>query len=115
MKTSGANAALPLPVRRALKKLGADISTARRRREISTLLMAERALISRMTLHRAERGDPSVSIGVYATLLFVLGLTDRLSALADPGADLLGMSLAENALPKRIRAKESGYSDEHGT
>ena len=108
MKTSGANTALSLPVRRALKKLGADISTARRRREISTPLMAERALISRMTLYRAERGDPTVSIGVYATLLFILGLTDRLSALADASADPVGMSLAEDQLPKRIRARDSG-------
>ncbi len=107
MKTSGANIALPLPVRRALIKLGADISAARRRREISTLLMAERALISRTTLHRAERGDPAVSIGVYATLLFVLGLTDRLATLADPSADPVGMGLAEEQLPKRIRRRDS--------
>ncbi|MES1197355.1 MAG: hypothetical protein ABUL55_01905 [Pseudomonadota bacterium] len=115
MKTSGANTALPLPVKRALKKLGADISAARRRRAISTELMAERALISRMTLHRAERGDPKVSMGVYATLIFVLGLTDRLAALADVSADPVGMSLAEEALPQRIRTRESVSGDDHGT
>lgn len=115
MKTSGANQALPLPVRRALKKLGADISAARRRRGIPTELMAERALIARRTLRRAEQGDPSVSMGVYATLLFVLGLADRLGALADASADPLGMSLAEDALPKRIRARESVYADDDGT
>jgi transcriptional regulator with XRE-family HTH domain len=107
MKSSDANSALPLPVRRALKKLGGDISAARRRREISTPLMAERALISRMTLYRAERGDPGVSIGVYATLLFVLGLTDRVSMLADASADPVGMRLAEEQLPKRIRRQDS--------
>lgn len=115
MKTSGANQALPLPVRRALRKLGADISAARRRRAISTEMMAERALIGRRTLRRAEQGDPSVSMGVYATLLFVLGLTDRLVALADPVADPVGMSLAEDALPQRIRRRESVYTDDNGT
>ena len=115
MKTSGANQALPLPVGRALKKLGADISAARRRRSISTELMAQRALIGRRTLRRAEQGDPRVSMGVYATLLFVLGLTDRLSALADASADPVGMGLAEEALPKRIRTRESLDADDDGT
>lgn len=77
--------------------------------------MAERALISRATLHRAERGDPSVSMGVYATLLFVLGLADRLSALADVSADPVGMGLAEAALPRRIRTRESLYGGGDGT
>ncbi len=115
MKTSGANQALPLPVQRALRKLGADITAARRRRGISTELMAERALIGRRTLRRAEQGDPSVSMGVYATLIFVLGLTERLSSLVDASADPLGMSLAEEALPKRIRTRESVYGDSDGS
>jgi transcriptional regulator with XRE-family HTH domain len=66
-------------------------------------LMAERAFISRATLARAERGDPGVSIGIYATILFVLGMTDRLAELADPKADRLGLTLEEEQLPKRVR------------
>lgn len=65
-------------------------------------IMAERAFISRKTLHRAERGDPSVSLGIYATVLFVLGLTDRLAELADPKSDRLGLILEEDQLPKRV-------------
>ena len=107
MKTSPANRALPLPVRKALSKLGQDLSSARRRRRIPTALMAERAFISRPTLARAERGDPGVSIGIYATILFVLGMTDRLAELADPKADHLGLMLAEELLPKRIRASRT--------
>ncbi|MEG2237717.1 MAG: hypothetical protein RRY13_08695, partial [Akkermansia sp.] len=64
------------PVKAALKKLGADISDARKRRRIPTILMAERSFISRATLGRLEKGDPSVSLGNYAAVLFVLGLTD---------------------------------------
>ncbi len=66
-------------------------------------IMAERAFISRATLGRIERGDPSVALGIYATVLFVLGMTDRLAELADPGADRLGLMLEEEQLPKRVR------------
>ena len=81
---------IPLPVRRALVKLGADIRDARRRRRIPTAVMAERAMIVRATLQKAEKGDPSVSMGTYATLLFVLGLTNRLADLADARFDATG-------------------------
>lgn len=65
--------ALPLPVRSALRKLGADLRDARLRRRISTTIMAQRALVARMTLHKVERGDPTVAMGTYATVLFVRG------------------------------------------
>ena len=103
MKASKSKEALPTRVRRALEKLGADISVARRRRRIGHALMAERAFISPSTLVRAEKGDPGVSLGIYASILFVLDLTDRLAALADPGHDPLGQVLEEQRLPKRIR------------
>ena len=95
---------LPIPVRRALKKLGADIRDARRRRRIPTTVMAERALISRMTLNKVEKGNPGVSMGIYATLLFVLGMTERLSDLADPKYDAVGLILEDELLPQRIRS-----------
>ena len=96
-------ATLPIPVRRALRKLGADIRDARRRRRIPTTVMAERALISRMTLNKVEKGDPKVTLGIYATVLFVLGMTERLADLADPKHDSIGLSLEAERLPQRIR------------
>jgi transcriptional regulator with XRE-family HTH domain len=66
--------------------------------------MAERAFITRPTLRKIEHGDPSVSLGIYATILFVLGLTQRLADLADTRADEVGLQLEEERLPKRIRA-----------
>ena len=98
-------ATLPIPVRRALRKLGTDIRDARRRRRIPTAVMAERALISRMTLNKVEKGDPGVSLGIYATVLFVLGMTDRLAELADARHDAVGLSLEEERLPQRIRIR----------
>jgi transcriptional regulator with XRE-family HTH domain len=95
---------LPLPVKRALTKLGEDIRSARLRRRISTTVMAERAFVTRMTLNKVEHGDPSVSLGIYAVVLFVLGLTQRIAELADVRADDVGLQLEEERLPKRIRA-----------
>lgn len=92
-----------IPVRKALRKLGKDISDARRRRRIATALMSERAGFSRITLSKIEKGDPSVSMGAYASALFVLGMTARLETLADGAHDILGRELEEERLPKRIR------------
>jgi transcriptional regulator with XRE-family HTH domain len=105
MKVSGAVRALPGPVKRALAKLGEDLSAARRRRRISTAVMAERAFITRKTLGRVERGDPSVSLGIYASVLFVLGMVDRVAGLVDPMTDRLGIQLEDEQLPRRIRAR----------
>ena len=69
-------------------------------------LVAERAFISRTTLARVERGEAGVSLGIYATVLFVLGLAERLGDLADPRGDSLGLALEGEHLPKRVRAKK---------
>ena len=95
---------LPIPATRALRKLGHDIKDARRRRRITITIVAERASISKPTLLRIERGDHRVSIGSYATVLFVLGMTDRLANLADARNDAVGLQLEEERLPQRIRS-----------
>ena len=103
MKTSRTSSVLPMPVRRALRKLGSDIRDARLRRRIPVAVVAERASIGRSTHSRVEKGDPNVSLGIYATVLFVLGLVDRVVELADARNDPTGMQLEEESLPKRIR------------
>jgi len=94
---------LPLPVQRVLRKLGRDIRDARLRRRIPTTIMAERASVSRTTLNKVEKGDPGVSLGIYATVLFVLGLVDGIGDLADAKNDTVGLELEEENLPQRIR------------
>lgn len=66
-------------------------------------IVAQRASVSKPTLIRVERGDPSVSIGSYATVLFVMGMADRLGDLADAKNDPVGLQLEQEKLPKRIR------------
>jgi hypothetical protein len=95
--------ALPLPVKRALAKLGPDIRAARLRRRISATIMAERVSVSRVTLQKLEWGDPGVAMGTYATALFVLGLISRLGDLTDVRYDDVGLQLEEERLPQRIR------------
>jgi transcriptional regulator with XRE-family HTH domain len=95
---------LPPPVKKALKKLGSDINEARRRRGISTLVMAEEAKISRPMLSRVERGDATVALGGYASVLFVLGMTERVAEIADVTHDRVGLEMGRKALPKRIHS-----------
>ncbi len=97
---------LPLPVRRALRKLGHDVRDARLRRRIPAAVLAKRASISRTTLNKLEKGQPGVSIGIVATVLFVLGMADRLGQLADIRSDEQGLALDEERLPQRIRRKK---------
>jgi transcriptional regulator with XRE-family HTH domain len=98
---------LPLPVARALKKLGRDMAVARKKRRISSAEMAERLFVSRDTLWRLENGDPTVAVGTLATALFVLQLHDRLLRLAEAGGDVLGLEQEAEKLPKRIRRPQA--------
>ncbi|HEY4213998.1 MAG TPA: helix-turn-helix domain-containing protein [Steroidobacteraceae bacterium] len=95
-------------VQRALRKLGADIRDARRRRRLPMSVVADRAFTSRSTLQRVEAGDTSVGIGIYGAVLQALGLLDGLSHVADISSDSVGQELASADLPKHIHAKRAG-------
>ncbi len=94
-------------VRRALRKLGADIRDARRRRRLPMAVVAERAFTTRATLQRIEEGDTSVSIGIYAAVLQALGLLENLELLADINRDSVGQALSAADLPVRTRLRRS--------
>lgn len=99
-------------VRRALRKLGADIRDARKRRRLPMGVVAERAFTSRSTLQRIEAGDPAVGIGIYAATLQALGLLDGLSDVADLTRDSVGQTLAASELPERARPKRVTKSND---
>ncbi len=67
---------------------------------------ADRASISRSTLHKVERGDPGVGLGVYATVLNGYGMLERLESLVDARWDRAGLSLEASRLPRRIRRSD---------
>ncbi len=89
-----------------MKKFGADLKNARLRRRVPMALLAERAGISEATLARVFKGNPNVSIGSYAMVMFCLGLDNAPFAdLADISRDALGRTLDEESLPRRVRRK----------
>ena len=97
---------LPAGVRRSLMKFGADLATARRKRKLTVAMMAERLGVSKGTYLRVEKGNPSVSLGVYAMALFVLGFGDAFGDLVAPQHDDQGLLLDEQRLPLRVRVKK---------
>jgi len=99
-------APIPLPVSRALKKFGMDLSLSRRRRCFSQQSMAERIGISVSSLRRLEKGDPSLSWGTIARALYVLGKLDKLNELIDTANDSIGLVLMDEQLPRRIRKRK---------
>lgn len=103
--------AAPAAVRRSLRKLGADLKDARRRRQLTMSVMADRAFTTRATLQRVEKGDPSVGMGIYAGVMHALGFLDGLAALADVSADPQGQLLDAAQRPRRIRLPRQAKID----
>lgn len=98
-------APLPLPVERAIVKLGGDISLARRRRHISQASLAERMGASLTTVRRMEKGDGRVPIHFFARALHVFGEVQALENLLDTARDDIGLTLMDANLPKRVRTR----------
>lgn len=99
MKT--ASAILPKNLK-ILQDLGSQIQLARLRRKFSTEQIAERAGISRKTVYHIEQGMPTVAIGNYLQVLFVLGLERDLAAVA--ATDPLGRKLQDAGISVAKRA-----------
>ncbi len=98
---------LPIPplVERAIRKLGSDLSLARRRRHISQASLAERIGASLSTIRRMEKGDLRLPIHFIARAMYVFGELDSLAALMDTAQDDIGLTLMDEQLPQRVRSK----------
>lgn len=93
---------LPIPVNKALQKLGSDLKEARIKRRLTMALVEERAGITHVTLTKVEKGDAGVSIGIYTKVMLVLGLIDNVYNLAEPDNDVVGKMYDKENLPKRV-------------
>lgn len=95
----------PYAVEQALKRLGANLRTARLRRNLTVEEVAQKIGTGRRAVLDAEKGKPSTSIVIYAALLWALDLLAPLETIADPGRDEEGQRLA--LARERERARES--------
>lgn len=90
---------------RLLSALGERLRLARKRRKLSSAVVAQRAGISRTTLYKVEAGDAGATLGSYVRVLAVLGLEGDLNQLG--ADDRVGRKLQDLALepaPKRSAA-----------
>jgi transcriptional regulator with XRE-family HTH domain len=107
-KTPTALTQMPPSTLAALAQLGADLAVARLRRKESLKTWAKRLGVSVPTLLRLEAGEPTVSLGVLATALWLIGRDSALGSLAAPkddrGALELDVRQAETLGKDRVRA-----------
>jgi len=99
----------PYPVEQALKRLGANLRTARLRRNLTIAEMAEKIGTGPRPVADAEKGKPSTSAAVYMALLWACDLLDQMSAVADPARDEEGLALSSSR--ERARHKQELDSD----
>lgn len=102
--------ALPFPVEQSLKRLGANLKTARLRRNLSLTAVAEKIGATRRVIADAENGKPSTGIAIYTALLWVYGLLPQLDEVAVPERDQEGLTLSN--LRDRSRARKGGGLDD---
>ena len=96
-------AAPPYQVDQTLKTLGANLRTARLRRNLSIEDVAAKIGVGRHVVGDAEKGKPSTGIAIYAGLLWAFGLAEHLAHVADPDTDEEGSLLAKGR--ERLRAR----------
>lgn len=96
---------IPIPVVRVMTRLGENISLARRRRNLTQAMLAERIGASLNTVRRMERGDPGTALQHIARALQVFGELNKLEALLDTANDDIGLMLMDAQLPQRVRPK----------
>jgi len=98
---------LPPGIGQVVAQLAERIRIARKRRALTMEEMAARMFVNRKTLSRLEKGDTGVSIAVFASALWVLGLEKDLLGVANPELDTVGIFRERQRLPKRVRSSEN--------
>lgn len=109
-KTPKALETLPPIIHTQLKQLGENLTIARKRRHEPRRDWAARIGVSEPTLMRMEQGDPSVSMGIYATALWLLGRAQEIAALAAPEFDRGALEQDVRLAQKRSVRKPASLS-----
>ncbi len=95
----------PLEVESALQRLGANLKTARLRRNLTVAQVAEKIGTGPRAVSDAEKGKPATAIATYFALLWAYGLLPQVEILAAPGADDVGLALADGRERARTRRR----------
>lgn len=103
-------ATLPIPVVRALRHLGQDISSARRTRRLSQEELALRLDVSLSTVRRMEDGHPGTALHTFLRALHLFGRLDALTQVLSLENDTLGLDLIRERLPQRIRTSRKSQT-----
>ena len=90
---------MPRALSQILELMGEQIKLARKRRHLSMQDIADRATVTRLTISRVEHGDPTVSMGIYARVLYALNLEKDITLLA--ADDTLGRQLQDSELLRK--------------
>ena len=108
-QVSAASRSLPAAAESALRKLGADVATARKRRGESLRHWSARLQVTVPTLMRLVRGDPTLSMGVWATSLWMIDRHQALAQAADPKEDLAALEAEVRQAQQRHQPKGSHH------
>jgi DNA-binding XRE family transcriptional regulator len=109
-KRSAAIESMPSAVQAQLRLLGENLAIARKRRREPLKSWAQRIGVSEPTLMRMEKGDPSVSMGVYATALWLIGRSHAMAEFAAPEHDQGALeALVRVAKARSVRKRPSVY------
>lgn len=95
-------------VQRALKRMGINISKARRRRRMTRLDLAEQMGVSLSTARRLEEGESGIAVHTLVSSLQVLGMLDEFNRLLDTDRDTIGHAVQDEHLPKRGSRSSAG-------
>jgi len=100
-----------LPVRRALRELGAHVTAWRKLRGLTQKQLADRAGVARTTLIRVEAGDGGVGLEIVLRVLHALGVLDAVAPAVDPYETDVGRLRADEQLPRRVRPRDLSRGD----
>ena len=85
--------------RDSLVRLGERIRRQRKQQKVTSVAAAEAAGLSRVTLHRVERGEPGVAMGAWVAVADAVGLAFDL-------VDTTKSAQALQEIPVRIRIEQ---------
>jgi len=97
----------PYAVEQTLKRLGANLRTARLRRNLTIEDVAEKIGTGPRAISNAEKGKASTSAATYTALLWTYDLIDQMDNVAEPERDEVGLRLSMSRERTRAGQKKA--------